>query len=177
MSKFLAGTRYLILIPILGLAIAAATFFILGGIGLIHLLIDVIATSLKGQQAATIHEAGSIIFEVLEYVHTLLIGTVLYITAVGLYQLFIKEIHVIGWLKVESAEELENNLIGVVVVVLAVNFMGAVFAGNLEHLREYGIGIALPIAALGFFIGLRTWSAKLSHDNAEDSLAKKSNNE
>lgn len=160
MTRFLAGTRYLILIPILGLAIAAATFFILGGIGLIRLLIEVIVDSLTNQQAATIHEAGVVIFEILEYVHTLLIGTVLYITAVGLYQLFIKEIRVIGWLKIESAEELENNLIGVVVVVLAVNFMGAVFAGNIEHLQEYGIGIALPIAALGMFIGLRTWAAK-----------------
>jgi len=161
MSRFLSGTRYLILIPIFGLAIAAATFFILGGIGLIRLLIEVIVNSLTDQQAVTIHDAGVVIFEILEYVHTLLIGTVLYITAVGLYQLFIKEISVIGWLKVESAEELENNLVGVVVVVLAVNFMGAVFAGNVEHLQEYGIGMALPVAALGLFIGLRSWAAKL----------------
>ena len=71
-----------------------------------------------------------IIFEVVEYVHTFLIGTVLYITAVGLYQLFIKEVEFVGWLKIESTEELETNLIGVTVVVLAVNFMGAVFAGG-----------------------------------------------
>ena len=48
------------------------------------------------------------------------------------------------------------------VVVLAVDFMGAVFAGN-QNLLEYGAGIALPIAALGVFLGLRAWAARQSH--------------
>ncbi len=34
MSRFLARTRYLILIPILGLGLAAACFFVLGDFGL-----------------------------------------------------------------------------------------------------------------------------------------------
>ena len=42
MTKFLIGTRYLILLAILGLAIAAASFFIFGGIGLIRLLLELI---------------------------------------------------------------------------------------------------------------------------------------
>ena len=54
---------------------------------------------------------GVIIFEVVEYVHTFLVGTVLYITAVGLYQLFIREIEFAGWLKIDSTEELETNLV------------------------------------------------------------------
>ena len=75
-------------------------------------------------------EQGQFIYEVVEYVHTFLIGTVLYITAVGFYQLFIQEISFPSWLKIESTEELETNLIGVTVVVLAVNFMGAIFRGR-----------------------------------------------
>jgi hypothetical protein len=42
MSRFLIGTRYLIPIPILGLAIVRACFFIFGGIGLMRLLIELI---------------------------------------------------------------------------------------------------------------------------------------
>lgn len=61
---------------------------------------------------------------------------------------------------------METNLIGVTVVVLAVNFMGVVFAGGQEELLDYGAGIALPIAALGFFIGLRAWSTKLDKEIA-----------
>ena len=125
---------------------------------------------------------GEFVYEVVEYVHTFLIGTVLYITAVGLYQLFVKEIDFPAWLKVESTEELETNLIGVTVVVLAVNFMGAFFAGGTDDLLQYGAGIALPIAALGLFVGLRAWAANLPkkgagrearHEAAEPGMAQR----
>ena len=66
-----------------------------------------------------------------------------------------------GWLKIDNTEELETNLIGVTVVVLAVNFMGTGFAGKTENLLQYGTGIALPIAALGLFVGLRAWAIKI----------------
>lgn len=105
-------------------------------------------------------------FEVVGYLHLFLVGTVLYITAVGLYQLFAQEIKLPNWLKIDSTGELEANLIGVTVVVLAVNFMGAVFVGNKETQLEFGGGSALPIAALGLFIGLRAWSTKLNREIA-----------
>jgi len=164
MSRFLIGTRYLILIPILGLAVAAAGFFVFGGIGLIQLIIELVFHASTGVHEAVQGGQGVIIFEVVEYVHTFLVGTVLYITAVGLFQLFIQELDFVGWLKIESTEELETNLIGVTVVVLAVNFMGAVFAGKTDDLLQYGAGIALPIAALGLFVGLRAWSIKLGKE-------------
>ena len=165
MQRTLSGTRYLIVIPILGLALAAAFFFIFGGISLIRLLYDLFLVALGITQDSAEHfERGVVIFEVIEYVHIFLVGTVLYITAVGLYQLFIQEIKFPGWLKIDSTEELETNLIGVTVVVLAVNFMGAVFVGSSVDLLEYGAGIALPIAALGIFVGLRAWSAKQSKE-------------
>ena len=164
MARFLLSTRYLIIVPILGLALAASLFFLVGGIGLIRLLIEVLSNIVGLIDTGVETGGGIIIFEVVEYVHTFLIGTVLYITAVGLYQLFIQEIEFPRWLKIDSTEELETNLIGVTVVVLAVNFMGAIFAGGTENLLQYGIGIALPIAALGLFIGLRAWSIKISKD-------------
>ena len=154
------------MVPIVGLAIAAATFFVLGGFGLIRLLVEIVLAATGLAPMDIEHGQGVIIFEVVEYVHTFLIGTVLYITAVGLYQLFIKEVEFVGWLKIDSTEELETNLIGVTVVVLAVNFMGAVFAGGTENLLEYGAGVALPIAALGLFVGLRAWSIKLGKETS-----------
>lgn len=160
MKRFLVGTRYLILIPILGLAVAAICFFVFGGIGLLRLLFEIATNTSEINTQAAASGPGIIIFEVVEYVHTFLVGTVLYITAIGLYQLFIKEIDFVGWLKIDSVEELETDLIGVTVVVLAVNFMGAVFAGKTENLLSFGAGIALPIAALGLFVGLRAWATR-----------------
>ena len=61
------------------------------------------------------------------------------------------------------------NLIGVTVVVLAVNFLGVAFTGDASLLMEYGAGIALPIAALALFVGLRVWSTHLQHGDESSS--------
>ena len=161
MSRILTSTRYLVLVPILGLALAAAVFFVFGGYGLIRLIFEA-AIELFTTGHVEHHSDIPFEVEVVEYVHTFLIGTVLYITAVGLYQLFVEEIKFPGWLQIDSTEELETNLIGVTVVVLAVNFMGVVFTQDARFLLEYGAGIALPIAALALFVGLRTWSTNLA---------------
>ena len=161
MSRFFSVTRYLIIIPIIGLGIAAAVFFVFGGIGLIELLIESVRGLLGLIEAHG--DANTFVVEVVEHVHLFLIGTVLYITAIGFYQLFINEIEFPGWLKVENTEDLETSLIGVTVVVLAVNFLGIVFGGDNIDLLAQGAGIALPITALGIFIGLRAWAKHLEH--------------
>ena len=147
--RLVGATRYLVLIPILGLAIAAAAMFVFGGLGLIGFVID----SVKAGMTREGH--GLAIFDLLEYVHQFLIGTVLYITAMGLFQLFIEDVPVPHWMKTESAEDLETNLIGVTVVVLAIEFLGFVLSGKEGNLLEYGAGIALPIAALALFLGVK----------------------
>jgi uncharacterized membrane protein YqhA len=160
MSRFFAATRYLIIIPIIGLGIAAAAFFVFGGIGLIGLLVEAVSVSLGLAEADPHAEQLPFVIEVVEFVHTFLIGTVLYITSIGFYQLFIKEIEFPGWLKIHNTEELETSLIGVTVVVLAVNFLGVVFTGENIDLISQGAGVALPIGALGLFIGLRAWASR-----------------
>lgn len=167
MQRFLGGTRYLVILPILGLAVAASFFFVLGGIGLFKMLIELlvgIIGDIGSQTAST--DTGLVTIEVVEFVHIFLVGTVLYITAAGFYQLFIQDIKFPEWLKIDSIEELESNLIGVIVVVLAINFMSVVFIGEMDNLHLYGVGIALPIAALGLFIYLRAWSTKLDEKRA-----------
>ena len=110
-------------------------------------------------------DQGKFIYEVVEYVHTFLIGTVLYITAVGFYQLFIQEISFPSWLKIESTEELETNLIGVTVVVLAVNFMGAIFAGGT---------IICSNTAQGSPCRLQPWACLLGCEPGQRTLTKRS---
>ena len=73
------------------------------------------------------------------------------------------------WLKVDSGEDLEINIVGVIVVVLAIEFLGAVFTGRQgSDLGSFGIGIAVTIAALALFIAVRHWT-----EASDASLAKK----
>ena len=165
MSRFFSVTRYLIIIPIIGLGIAAAVFFVFGGIGLIELLIESVRATLGLIEPHG--DTNTFVVEVVEHVHLFLIGTVLYITAIGFYQLFINEIDFPGWLKVENTEDLETNLIGVTVVVLAVNFLGVVFTGENTDMVAQGAGIALPISALGLFIAARAWAARQERESKD----------
>ena len=71
-------------------------------------------------------------------------------------------------MKIHSTEELETSLIGVTVVVLAVNFMSIVFTGENVDLLSQGVGIAMPIAALSLFIGLRAWGARQEREGKHE---------
>ncbi len=162
LPRTLVATRYLVLIPIIGLALAAAMLFIFGGINLLKLIYETTLIYLGLIQA---HDTGLPIYvEIVEYVHTFLIGTVLYITSVGFFQLFVEKLNFPRWLRISNTEELETNLIGVTVVVLAINFMALSFNQDGDYLVRYGTSIALPIAALGLFLGMRAWAKKLDRE-------------
>ena len=83
-------------------------------------------------------------------------GSLGYITAVGLYKLFIsqQEEQLLKRIKIESLVDLESKIIGVVVAALAVSFLGSTVE-NADPMSVFhsGIGIALVIGALRFFLG------------------------
>jgi uncharacterized membrane protein YqhA len=166
MPTILSKTRYLVIVPVIGLTFAACAFFVVGGVGLLGMIIKEILGVLTGATHQASRESVPFIVRTIEYVHQFLIGTVFFITAAGLYQLFIQDVPFPSWLKIDSAEELETDLIGVTVAVLAVNFMGFVFTRDPVDVLYYGAGIALPVAALALFIGLRTWTSALTRSKA-----------
>ncbi len=105
-----------------------------------------------------------LIFEIVEFVHFFLIGTVLYITAMGLFQLFVTPLDLPQWLKADGIEDLELNLVGVVVVVMGVNLLNVILDPGDINLPDYGAGYALPIAALALFIFVRSCQANNRQD-------------
>ena len=92
---------------------------------------------------------------VIEVIDLFLVGTVAYIAAIGLYKLFISdaETKLPMSSKINTLKDLEDKIIGVIVAALAVAFLGQAASGHEpEALLSYGGGIALVIAALGFFV-------------------------
>ncbi|MDY9925337.1 YqhA family protein [Methanosarcina sp.] len=165
--KFIAGMRFFVLIPVIGLTIAACTLFIKGGIDIVHFIGELITG-----MAETSPEGKNVIVEIVETVHLFLVGTVLFLTSFGLYQLFIQPLPLPGWLKVNDIEELELNLVGLTIVVLGVNFLSVIFEPEEVNLAIYGIGYALPIAALAYFMGVRSHIAKRSNKDEEEECLK-----
>lgn len=104
--RFIAGIRFFVLIPVVGLEIAACALFVKGGIDIVHFMEELIA-GMSGEGPK-----GSSIVEIVETVHLFLVGTVLFLTSFGLYQLFIQPLPLPEWVKVNNIEELELNLVG-----------------------------------------------------------------
>jgi uncharacterized membrane protein YqhA len=148
--KFVAGMRLFGLIPVIGLAIAACVLFIKGGIDLFNLLVEMVA------EISKTGTKGVIIVGFVEIVHLFLIGTILFLTSLGLYQLFFQVLPLPEWMKMNNIEDMELSLVGLTIVVLGVNFLSVIFEQREINLAVYGIGYALPIAALSYFMKIRS---------------------
>ena len=150
MARFLTACRLLLLIPVFGCIVLTAGVLAMG-VGRIVTAGSALVRS--GDFSAKAAKTASLV--VIEIIDLFLVGTVAYITAVGMYKLFISgtEIDMPMRLKINSLKDLEDKIIGVIVAALAVAFLGQAASGNEPAaLLNYGGGIALVIAALGFFV-------------------------
>ena len=155
LSRLLGASRFLIVLAVLGSLVAATTLLVYGVLESVQLVMTTIETaeiSRKGAKALAI--------EFIEIVDLFLLGTVFYIIALGLYELFIDtNVRVPAWLTIKTLDDLKNKLIGVVIVVLGVLFLGQVVSWDGQtDLLPYGAAVALVIAALTWFLGSKTGS-------------------
>lgn len=91
----------------------------------------------------------------IETVDLFLLATVFYIIALGLYELFIDaDIKVPAWLEVKSIDDLKVKLIVVIVMTLAVLFLGKIISWDgKSDLMGFGIAIGAVVFSLSYFIG------------------------
>ena len=150
LRPLLATSRYLLVIAVLGSFLAAATLMVYGGLEVVHLIIETIQSgSISGKGAKTL----SLAF--IEIVDVFLLATIFYIVALGLYELFIEEgVGLPPWLVIRDLDDLKSKLIGVVIVVLGVLFLGQVVTWDGERdLLRLGLAIGVVILALTYFLG------------------------
>ncbi len=145
MKVLFSWSRYAILIAVLGLLAGAMAIFVFGGITTGSIILEIFR---HGDYSA--EGARLVSVEFIELIDVFLLGTVLLITSIGLYQLFIEpEIDLPEWLSVNGLDQLKENLVAVIIVMLAVLFVGEV-AGELGEgvdILAYGLAIAAVILA------------------------------
>ncbi len=149
LRPLLNASRYLVLAAVLGSLVAALALFVYGVAETIAVVVDTIAKAEVSSKGA---KALALAF--IEIVDLFLLGTVFLMIALGLYELFIEEnLALPMWLSINSFDDLKNKLVGVVIVVLAVLFLGAVVSWDgSRDLLGFGAGVALVIAALTYFL-------------------------
>jgi uncharacterized membrane protein YqhA len=150
MTQVFGLSRYLVLIAVIGLLLASAAVFVFAGIATVGIIVESFAHgefNLLGGRLISI--------EFIEMIDLFLLGTVMLITSVGLYQLFIEpNMDLPEWLVVTNLEQLKFNLLAVIVVMLAILFLGEA-AGELakgDGILEYGVAVAVVVAAVALAV-------------------------
>jgi uncharacterized membrane protein YqhA len=144
MKRILELTRYAVVVPAMASIIGALLLMAQGSISMVMVVIDAIT-----------EESGlkETIVDVLTAVDAILLGTVLLVIGYGLYELFIDaDIEVPLWLRVQDLDDLKSKLIGVVVAIVAVVFVGVFVDSNrAEDVISYGVGAGALVVGLAIF--------------------------
>lgn len=148
LSRLLAMSRYLIIIAAVCTLLTATTILVYGGALTIQIIFDTIMSAKVSSKGAK-----HLLIAFIELVDLFLLSTVLYIISVGLYELFVNRLDLPEWLIITDLDMLKDKLVGVVIVVLSVLFLGQAISWDGEQdLLGYGAAIALIIATLTYFL-------------------------
>jgi len=137
-------SRYVVVLPSLGALLGGLILIIIG-------LWDMGAAAIKLVQPGV--DLKESVVSVLAAVDTLLLATVLLVIGYGLYELFVDEnLQLPAWLQIHSLDDLKGKLIGVVVAVIAVVFLGELVEGkDAEATMMTGLGAGALVLALAAF--------------------------
>ena len=143
--KLVGYSRFMAVVPSIGLFVSSIALTIA----------TLISTVVVTVEAATGHlSMQDMLVEYIEYADFYLLAVVLYIMSVGLYSLFIDDgIDMPSWLKIHNLDDLKEKLVGVIVVVMGVYFLGLLIHGAQPvDLLLKGLGICAVIFALAYFV-------------------------
>lgn len=166
LRQVLASTKYVMLVVILSIYAGAVAliFYETAVVGSV-----IVSTAME---ASVSPEGGRILaVGLLGAIDVFLIAIVGYIICAGLFVLFVDNtLPLPSWLVIHSLEDLKNNLVSVIVAVLAVLFAKEVVArtGQID-LLGLGVAIALMIGALTLFLVVNAWVHRSSRSEVDGS--------
>ena len=144
MKRILGLTRFAVVVPAIASIIGALLLMAQGSISMVTVVIEAISNGSSLKES---------IVDVLTAIDAILLGTVLLVIGYGLYELFIDaDIEVPLWLRVNNLDDLKSKLIGVVVAIIAVVFVGVFVDSNRsEDVISYGVGAGALVVGLAIF--------------------------
>lgn len=149
--RILAGSRFGIAFAVIGCFFSAMTLLVYGFFTVGEIIWDLVKNPDVSSSGAKDYSV-----EFIELTDTFLLGTVLYIVAAGLYDLFIdRTLPLPEWLHFEDLDDLKERLIGVIVVLLAVTFLGDVVGNEAVGVDILYLGGAIATVILA--LALLRW--------------------
>ena len=154
MVRDILGTsRFLIILAVLGSFVASATLQVFGLLRVIAVIVELVRVG-----DVTAAASKGLIADTVAIIDIFLIGTVLFVISAGLYQLFVQaDLPLPAWLRVESLDDLKDNLTEVIIVALLVAFLGQA----VEWTGDFAIlGLGLAVATVIVAVGVLTWASR-----------------
>lgn len=143
MAKYLEKCKYIVLIAVISLMVAALATFLWGATQTVNFLWQLV--SYTGDQS-------QITLYLLEMVDTFLIGTVLLIFSIGLYDLFIDKLNLPEWLYIDNLSKLKTKLSEVIILFMAVKFLKQLIdVKDAQDTLFIGLAVAVVAAVLVLF--------------------------
>jgi uncharacterized membrane protein YqhA len=161
-GRMVASSRFFVLIATLSLFLAFMAV-------MVSTIIVTVMTIWRAGVEQTLSQ-NEMIGKLIKQADYALLATVLYVLALGLYSLFVDDrIPMPSWLSIHDLGQLKELLAGVVVVAIAVIFLGqALTWDGTSDLLAPGIASAAVIAALALFL----WqAARERHLDSEERRA------
>lgn len=137
--------QWLIYVAVVGSLLAGAAIVVIGFASILNGIWD-----LRHSEAVDVEVVRRFSVEVVEVADAFLLGVVMFIIAIGLYQLFIDStLEVPHWLRVSSLSDLKEDLLAVTIVLLGISFLGRVVEWEGEqNIIYYGVAIAAVLVPL-----------------------------
>lgn len=141
-------TRFIVVIPVLGLLLGAVALVIVGAIDMTQAIGGILGVTGKTLSSK------ELLVEFIEIADMFLLAVVLYMISLGLFELFIdSNLRLPAWLRFKNFDDLKLQLVGVIIVVLGVLFLGrAIDVKVAQDLFWFGGGTAAVIFSLSYFL-------------------------
>jgi uncharacterized membrane protein YqhA len=160
MARILSLSRYILLVPVVATLFGAVVLVVAGTIEMVRETLQLLEVGLS---QTTIKQAT---VDFISVVDVFLLATVMYIIAVGLYELFIGSLELPQWLEFKNFDDLKAQLVSVIIAVLAVLFLGSVVAAKDVSLLTMGLAVSAVILALTLFLNYKTTKGNKSAKEA-----------
>jgi uncharacterized membrane protein YqhA len=137
-------SRYVVAVPAVGAIIGSFILMVIGTWEIIRSLLKLFDTAVPLKES---------VVSILTAVDTLLLATVLLVIGYGLYELFVdSSVKLPPWLEIRSLDDLKAKLIGVVVAIIAVVFLGVlVDSTDANDVMLIGVGAGAVVIGLAAF--------------------------
>ena len=137
MKTILEKSRYLALIAVLALLVAALGSFLWGAIKTYHAIALIIVTAGKDKLIS---------LTLIQLVDVFLISIALVIFAISIYELFISEVNLPDWMIAHNLQDLKARLSSLAIMVMAIKFVEYLFEGQ-DGLETLYLGSAIAIVS------------------------------